>query len=83
MVKTLVVRVDTLKRHPKYKKYYRVSRKFKAHDEKGEYRAGDIVVIAEMRPLSKDKRWRALELVKRSAQEEGEEVETRSADAKK
>lgn len=65
MAKTLVVRVDTLKQHPKYGKFYRTAKKFKVHDEQGEYRTDDIVVIAETRPLSKDKCWRVLSLVKR------------------
>ncbi len=72
MAKTLVVRVDILKRHPKYLKFYRVSKKFKAHDEKGEYRIGDDVIIMETRPISRDKRWRVLELVKRTAEIEEE-----------
>lgn len=72
MTKTVVVRVDTLKRHPKYQKFYRVSKRFKAHDEKSEYHAGDIVIITETRPISKDKRWRVQELVKRSVEREGE-----------
>ncbi len=72
MTKTLVVRVDMLKKHPKYQKFYRTSKKFKAHDEKGEYRVGDIVMMVETRPLSKDKRWEAVELVKR-ADEQAEE----------
>ena len=75
MTKTLVVRVDILKRHPKYHKFYRVSKKFKAHDEKGEYRTGDDVIIIETRPLSRDKRWRVLELVKRIAVSEEEPAE--------
>lgn len=66
MTKTVVVRVDRLKKHPKYQKYYRVSRKFKAHDEKNEYKVGDVVEIQEIRPLSKDKRWKITSLVKRS-----------------
>ena len=66
MQHTVVVRVDRLKKHPKYQKYYRVSRKFKAHDEKDEYKIGDEVKIIETRPLSKDKRWRVMELVKRA-----------------
>ncbi|MDZ4260448.1 MAG: 30S ribosomal protein S17, partial [Candidatus Sungbacteria bacterium] len=70
MTKTLVVRVDTLKKHPKYQKFYRTSKKFKVHDEKGEYRKGDIVMIAETRPISKEKRWVAVELVKRSSEVE-------------
>jgi len=57
MQKTRVVVVERLKKHPKYAKYYRVTTKFKAHDEKNEYKTGDKVVIEETRPLSKDKRW--------------------------
>lgn len=60
MQKTVVVRVDRMKMHPKYKKRYTVSSKFKAHDEKGEYHVGDKVVIEETRPLSRDKRWRVV-----------------------
>jgi len=55
MDKTVVVKVDSSKRHPKYKKTYTVSRKFKAHDEKNEYHTGDKVEIRESKPLSKDK----------------------------
>ncbi len=65
MVKTVVVRVDRLKKHPKYHKYFRVSRKFKAHDEKNEYRVGDMAEIQETRPLSRDKRWVVTKLIKR------------------
>ena len=65
MQKTVVVRVDTLKLHPKYKKKYKVMKKFKAHDEKGEYKKGDSVVIQETRPISKEKRWKVVELLKR------------------
>ena len=72
MTKTLVVRVDKLKRHPKYQKFYRTSKKFQAHDESGEYRVGDVVMLAETRPTSKDKRWRVTELVKRPAGERAE-----------
>ena len=57
MQKTVVVSVTRLKKHPKYKKYYKVTKRFKAHDEKGEYHIGDKVVIRETRPLSKSKRW--------------------------
>ena len=70
MQKTAVVRVDRLKKHPRYGKYYRVSEKFKAHDEQGEYRAGDRVVLEETRPLSKEKRWKAVRLVRRPGAEE-------------
>lgn len=65
MQKTVVVRIDRLKKHPKYLKYYRVSKKLKAHDEKGEYRVGDVVIIQETKPISKEKRWRVAELIKR------------------
>ncbi len=57
MLKTRVVAVSRLVKHPKYLKYYTVTTRFKAHDEKNEYHAGDKVVIQETRPLSKEKRW--------------------------
>lgn len=57
MAKTVVVAISRLIKHPKYKKYYKVTKRYKAHDEKGEYHTGDKVVIQEMRPLSKEKRW--------------------------
>lgn len=63
MQKTVVVAVTRLKWHPKYKKQYKVTKRFKAHDEKGEYRSGDRVVIEETRPLSKEKRWRVVKKV--------------------
>ncbi len=64
MAKTVVVSVDRLKEHPKYHKRYRVTKRYKAHDEKGEYKTGDVVVIQECRPMSADKRW---EVVKKIA----------------
>lgn len=60
MQKTVVVVVTRLRKHPKYKKYFKVSRRFKAHDEKKEYHVGDKVTIQETRPLSKEKRWRVI-----------------------
>ncbi len=63
MDKTVVVTVSTRKRHKKYLKYYNVSKRFKAHDEKNEYKTGDKVVIEESRPISKDKRWIVLKKV--------------------
>lgn len=57
MQKTVIVAVTRLVKHPKYKKYYKVTKRFKAHDEKGEYHAGDKVLIQETKPLSKEKRW--------------------------
>ncbi|MEK7149097.1 MAG: 30S ribosomal protein S17 [Patescibacteria group bacterium] len=67
MQKTVVVRVDQMKMHAKYRKQYKVSSRFKAHDETNEYRMGDVVMIQETRPISKDKRWKVIELVKRPA----------------
>lgn len=57
MQKTRVVAVTRLKKHEKYLKYFKSTSRFKAHDEKNEYRAGDKVVIEETRPLSREKRW--------------------------
>lgn len=67
MQKTVVVRVDRLEKHPKYRKYYRVSRKYKAHaDDAREFSVGDVVEIRETRPLSKEKRWRVAGAVKKT-----------------
>ena len=57
MTKTVVVKVSSLKKHPKYKKYFKVSAKYKAHDEENQYHTGDQVLIKETRPMSKEKRW--------------------------
>ena len=63
MDKTVSVLVTSLKAHPKYKKQYKSSKKYKAHDEKNEYKVGDKVVIEECRPISRDKRWRVIKKV--------------------
>src|SRR3989344_9344111 len=63
MQKTISVRVDRLKKHPKYLKYLKTHQKFWAHDEKGEAGVGDTVVIREGRPMSKRKRWVLAEVV--------------------
>jgi len=55
MQKTVVVSVSRYIQHPKYKKFYSVDKKYKAHDEKGDYKVGDTVIIEESRPISKDK----------------------------
>jgi small subunit ribosomal protein S17 len=68
MQKTIVVAVEELKRHPIYKRTYKYTTKFKAHDERNEARIGDIVRIEETRPLSKEKRWRLVEIVTRAVQ---------------
>ncbi len=60
MMKTVVVSVTHEKKHPKYLKYYKVTNRFKAHDEKEEYNVGDKVIIEETRPLSKEKRWKVI-----------------------
>ncbi len=57
MNQTIVVRLDSKKRHPKYKKLVAKSKKFYAHDPEKKYKEGDIVTIYECRPLSKLKRW--------------------------
>lgn len=57
MQKTVVVEVERIQEHPKYKRRYKIHKKFKAHDEKGEYHTGDKVIIEETIPMSKDKRW--------------------------
>ncbi|HZJ85002.1 MAG TPA: 30S ribosomal protein S17 [Syntrophomonadaceae bacterium] len=66
MEKTITVSVETVKRHPLYKKTIKTSKKFKAHDEKNEAKTGDVVRIIETRPLSKDKRFRLLEIVQKA-----------------
>ena len=63
MDKTIVVRVDVVKAHPRYKKVVRRSQRFHAHDEQNQAKAGDVVRIVETRPLSKTKSWRLAEVV--------------------
>ena len=63
MEKTIVVRVDVVKAHPRYKKVVRRSVKFHVHDEESQAKVGDLVRIVETRPLSKTKRWRLAEVV--------------------
>ena len=63
MDKTVVVAVETPRRHTLYKKLIRRAVKYKAHDEKNECRVGDVVRIVETRPLSKQKRWRVAEII--------------------
>jgi small subunit ribosomal protein S17 len=63
MQKTVVVRVETIKEHPKYRRRYKVHKKYKAHDEKEKCKVGDRVIIEEYRPTSKEKRWRVVKKV--------------------
>lgn len=60
MDKTIVVKIDGVKIHPKYNKRYLFSKKYKAHDENNKYKENDKVTIIQCRPLSKDKKWRAM-----------------------
>jgi small subunit ribosomal protein S17 len=68
MAKTAVVAVEKQKEHPLYRKTYRVSVKYKVHDEKSECKLGDKVRIVETRPLSKEKHWRLAEILVRAEQ---------------
>ena len=76
MQKTVVVEVVRFKRDPVYKKYVRVRKRYKAHDEKNEFKTGDRVEIEEHRPLSREKRWKVVKLIERPAQELTGTVET-------
>ena len=66
MEKTIVVAVEVKYKHPLYKKTVRVTNKYKVHDEENAARIGDTVEITETRPLSKDKRWRLVEILSRA-----------------
>ncbi len=67
MQKTLVVRVESMKEHPKYKRRYNVHKNYKAHYDPpaggGEYKEGDRVVIQETKPISKDKHWKIIKKI--------------------
>jgi small subunit ribosomal protein S17 len=60
MAKTVVVSVESLKTHAKYKKKYKSTKKYKAHDEEGKYKVGDAIEIIPCRPMSKDKRYKVV-----------------------
>lgn len=68
MDKTVVVQVERLVKHPKYKKYVKQRRRFKAHDQNNACKVGDEVRIIETRPLSKDKRWAVVEVTRKVAE---------------
>lgn len=68
MQKTVVVEVVRSVRHPVYGKFVRIRKRYKAHDEKQEFREGDVIEIREHRPLSREKRWKAVRLVERPVQ---------------
>ena len=65
MDKTIVVQIDRRVRHKLYKKYVLQSRRYKAHDEKGAAKVGDVVSLVESRPLSKEKRWALQKIIRR------------------
>src|SRR6266496_2029769 len=67
MNKTIVVVVESLKKHRIYKRTYKQTKRFQAHDEENTCQVGDVVRIEESRPLSKMKRWRLVEVVKRGS----------------
>lgn len=66
MDKTIVVRLERTTRHPLYGKVLRRGTKVKVHDERNEARVGDVVAITECRPLSKEKSWRMVSIVRRA-----------------
>ena len=68
MNKTVVVAVKRLTQHPMYKKTIKKIAKFKAHDEEGKCKTGDLVSIIEARPMSKEKSWKVLDIVKRGSE---------------
>lgn len=68
MDKTVVVAIETLVRHPLYGKIMKKTKRFKAHDEENQCRVGDKVRVMETRPLSKEKRWRVIEILEREQQ---------------
>lgn len=81
MDKSVVVRVERLVLHPRYKRYVRRSSKFMAHDERNECRIGDVVEILESRPLSARKRWRVHRVIRRAAERTPEVPDSSGPDA--
>ena len=63
MMKTVVVAVDRFVEHPKYRKFLRITKKYKAHNENGDYKVGDMVTIEECKPISKDKHFKVIEKI--------------------
>ncbi|WP_418791428.1 30S ribosomal protein S17 [Phosphitispora sp. TUW77] len=68
MDKSVVIAIETLNRHPLYGKIVKSTKKFQAHDEENACRIGDKVRVMETRPLSKNKRWRVIEILEREQQ---------------
>ena len=66
MQKSAIVEVERSKRHPRYKKTLKIKRRFKIHDENNEAKIGDWVLIEECRPMSKDKKWKLISVIKKA-----------------
>ena len=79
MAKTAVVLVRRYTKAPKYGKYVKISKRFKAHDENNEFKVGDRVEIQETKPLSKDKRWKIIKLIERPVRAEAVESEAETS----
>lgn len=75
MLKTLVVQIERTKEDPKYKRRYRVRKNYKVHNENGDYKVGDKILIEECRPISKDKKWKAIKKIASDIGEGAEELE--------
>jgi len=74
MQKTVVVMVDRIVAHPKYHKRFKVSKRFKAHIESGDFKVGDKVIIEACRPISKDKKFKVLEKIEKGMKTVAEEA---------
>ncbi len=74
MQKTAVILVRRFTKMPKYGKYIKISKRFKAHDETNEYRVGDRVEIQEVHPISREKRWKIIRLIERPARTSSQEA---------
>ena len=81
MDKTVVFLVETLRHHPMYRKVVRHTAKFKAHDEDNACGIGDLVKIIETRPLSKDKRWKVVEILRKKEVAEIQPAEIADVDS--
>lgn len=77
MQNTVVVKVQRIKQHPKYKKRYKVFKKYKAHVEGDNFKIGDKVIIQECRPISKDKAWRVMGMVDKTSEKESPKKEVK------
>ncbi len=66
MDRSIVVEIETKKKHPMYGKFVKQTNKFMAHDDKNDCNIGDTVKISETRPMSKNKRWRLVEIIERA-----------------